>query len=217
MTNKTTLTAAALTTAVLAAAALTTPRELTPPPPLASPLCWLDAGRLHCAANIGEAIPITTTNQTYTATVGQAGLAIYTPTIQAGQTLTIAAIPPLTIPAISTWRAGAGLATYTNTIQAGQTLTIAAIPPLTIPIISTWRAGAGLAISTPITSTLIYYQHTGQPIAAILTTPITPGLTIATIPNPHPADRAIVEAHLPGLILRVPARIHASYFPIVHR
>jgi len=182
MTNKTTLTAAALTAAALAAAALTT-RELTPPPPLASPLCWLDAGRLHCAANIGEAIPITTTNQTYTATVQQSGLAIYTPTIQAGQTLTIAAIPPLTIPAIDTW-----------------------------------RAGAGLAISTPITSTLIYYQYTGQPVAAILTTPITPGLTlITTITNPHPADRAIVEAHLPGLILRVPARIHARYFPIVHR
>ena len=180
MTNKTTLTAAALTTAALAAAALAT-RELTPPPPLTSPLCWLDAGRLHCAANIGEAIPITTTNQTYTATVGQAGLAIYTPTIQAGQTLTIAAIPPLTIPAIDTWRAG------------------------------------GLVISTPITATLIYYQYTGQPIAAILTTPITPGLTIATIPNPHPADRAIVEAHLPGLILRVPARIHARYFPIARR
>ena len=182
MDKKTTLTAAALTTAVLAAAALTTPRELTPPPPLASPLCWLDAGRLHCAANIGDTIPITTANQTYTATVLAAGLAIYTPTI-----------------------------------QAGQTLTIAAIPPLTIPIISTWRAGAGLAINTPITATLIYYQYTGQPVAAILTTPITPGLTIATIPNPHPADRAIVEAHLPGLILRVPARIHASYLPIVHR
>ena len=179
MTNKTTLTAAALTAAVLAAAALAT-RELTPPPPLTSPLCWLDAGRLHCAANIGDTIPITTT-QTYTATVQQSGLAIYTPTIQAGQTLTIAAIPPLTIPAIDTWRAG------------------------------------GLVISTPITSTLIYYQYTGQPVAAILTTPITPGLTIATIPNPHPADRAIVEAHLPGLILRVPARIHARYLPIVHR
>jgi hypothetical protein len=181
MTNKTTLTAAALTAAALAAAALATPRELTPPPPLASPLCWLDAGRLHCAANIGDTIPITTT-QTYTATVQQPGLAIYTPTIQAGQTLTIAAIPPLTIPAISTW-----------------------------------RAGNGLVISTPITATLIYYQYTGQPIAAILTTPITPGLTIATIPNPHPADRAIVEAHHPGLILRVPARIHARYFPIVRR
>ena len=182
MTNKTTLTAAALTAAALAAAALAT-RELTPPPPLASPLCWLDAGRLHCAANIGDTIPITTANQTYTATVLAAGLAIYTPTIQAGQTLTIAAIPPLTIPAIDTW-----------------------------------RAGAGLAISTPITSTLIYYQYTGQPVAAILTTPITPGLTpITTITNPHPADRAIVEAHLPGLILRVPARIHARYLPIVHR
>ena len=180
MDKKTTLTAAALTTAALAAAALAT-RELTPPPPHASPLCWQDAGSLHCAAAPGDIIPITTT-QTYTATVQQTGLA-----------------------------------TYTNTIQAGQTLTIAAIPPLTIPIISTWRAGAGLAISTPITSTLIYYQHTGQPIAAILTTPITPGLTIATIPTPHPADRAIVEAHLPGLILRVPARIHARYFPIVHR
>jgi len=181
MTNKTTLTAAALTAAALAAAALAT-RELTPPPPLTSPLCWLDAGRLHCAANIGEAIPITTT-QTYTATVQQSGLAIYTPTIQAGQTLTIATIPPLTIPAIDTW-----------------------------------RAGAGLAINTPITATLIYYQYTGQPVAAILTTPITPGLTlITTITNPHPADRAIVEAHLPGLILRVPARIHASYLPIVHR
>ena len=178
MTNKTTLTAATLTAAALAAAALaTTPRELTPPPPLASPLCWLDAATLHCAADIGEAIPITTT-QTYTATVGQAGLAIYTPTIQAGQTLTIAAIPPLTIPAIDTW-----------------------------------RAGAGLAISTPITSTLIYYQQAGQPILTL----IAPGLTIATIPNPHPADRAIIEAHLPGLILRVPARIHASYFPIVRR
>ena len=180
MTNKTTLTAAALTAAALAAAALATPRELTPPPPLTSPLCWLDAGRLHCAANIGDTIPITTT-QTYTATVQQTGLA-----------------------------------TYTNTIQAGQVITIADIPPLTIPAISTWRAG-GLAISTPITSTLIYYQYTGQPVAAILTTPITPGLTIATIPNPHPADRAIVEAHLPGLILRVPAKIHVTYFPIVHR
>ena len=180
MTNKTTLTAAALTAAVLAAAALAT-RELTPPPPLASPLCWLDAATLHCAAAPGDIIPITTT-QTYTATVQQPGLAIYTPTI-----------------------------------QAGQTLTIAAIPPLTIPTISTWRAGNGLAISTPITASLIYYQYTGQPIAAILTTPIAPGLTIATIPNPHPADRAIVEAHLPGLILRVPARIHASYLPIVHR
>ena len=172
MTNKTTLTAAAL-----AAAALATPRELTPPPPLASPLCWLDAGRLHCAANIGDTIPITTT-QTYTATVQQSGLAIYTPTIQAGQTLTIAAIPPLTIPAIDTW-----------------------------------RASNGLVISTPITSTLIYYQQAGQPILTL----IAPGLTIATITNPHPADRAIVEAHLPGLILRVPARIHARYFPIVRR
>ena len=170
MTNKTTLTAAALTAAALAAAAAAlaaaalATRELTPPPPLASPLCWLDAATLHCAAAPGEAIPITHTNQTYTATVQQTGLA-----------------------------------TYTNTIQAGQVITIAAIPPLTIPIISTWRAGAGLAINTPITATLIYYQYTGQPIAAILTTPITPGLTIATIPNPHPADRAIVEAHLPGL------------------
>ena len=181
MNKKTTLTAATLTAAALAAAALAT-RELTPPPPLTSPLSLLDAGSLHSAAAPGEAIPITTTNQTYTATVQQSGLAIYTPTI-----------------------------------QAGQTLTIAAIPPLTIPTISTWRAGNGLAISTPITSTLIYYQYTGQPIAAILTTPITPGLTIATIPNPHPADRAIIEAHLPGLILRVPARIHARYFPIVHR
>jgi len=180
MDKKTTLTAAALTAAALAAAALAT-RELTPPPPLTSPLCWLDAGRLHCAANIGDTIPITTT-QTYTATVQQPGLA-----------------------------------TYTNTIQAGQVITIAAIPPLTIPAIDTWRAGNGLVISTPITSTLIYYQYTGQPIAAILTTPIAPGLTIATIPNPHPADRAIIEAHLPGLILRVPARIHASYFPIVRR
>ena len=182
MNKKTTLTAAALTAAAALAAAALATRELTPPPPLASPLCWLDAGRLHCAAAPGEAIPITTTNHTYTATVQQAGLAIYTPTIQAGQVITIAAIPPLTIPAIDTW-----------------------------------RAGAGLAISTPITATLIYYQYTGQPIAAILTTPIAPGLTIATIPNPHPADRAIVEAHLPGLILRVPARIHARYFPIVHR
>jgi hypothetical protein len=182
MTNKkTTLTAAALAAAALAAT-LATARELTPPPPLASPLCWLDAGTLHCAAAPGDIIPITTT-QTYTATVQQTGLAIYTPTI-----------------------------------QAGQTLTIAAIPPLTIPIISTWRAGAGLAISTPITATLIYYQYTGQPIAATLTTPITPGLTLITpITNPHPADRAIVEAHLPGLILRVPAKIHARYFPIVRR
>jgi len=181
--KKTTLTAATLTAAaaLTALTAALATRELTPPPPLNSPLCWLDHATLHCATNIGDTITITTTNQTYTATVQQTGLAIFPPAI-----------------------------------QAGQPVTIAAIPPLTIPTINTWRTGDGLVISTPITSTLIYYQHAGLIVSTTIT-PITPGLTLITITNPHPADRAIVEAHLPGLVMRVPALIHARYFPTVRR